>query len=148
MDQESGYQWVAVRSVMISYRLLFYFWTNLPQVWWPREAGITHLSERCRWPNNFNSLCNNNSVRQIKLKQIWTGFFFSQNTYIELRGGNGYSYGNVYATNENGYFGPVCDNGWGTNEAGVVCRYVHLYIHIYIKTFLLLSTNNFSFLDN
>ena len=78
MDQESGYQWVAVRSVMISCRLLFYFWTNLPQVWWPRGAGITHLSERCRWPNNFNSICNNNSVRQIKIKKFGLDSFLAK----------------------------------------------------------------------
>ena len=43
--------------------------------------------------------------------------------YIELRGGDGYSSGNVYATNRYGYFGPVCDDSWGTDDANVVCRY-------------------------
>jgi len=43
-------------------------------------------------------------------------------TRIELIGGDGYRYGNVYATNSNGYFGPVCDDDWGSNEANVVCR--------------------------
>ena len=32
----------------------------------------------------------------------------------------------MYATNRNGYFGPVCDDGWGQNEANVVCRYIHI----------------------
>ena len=34
----------------------------------------------------------------------------------------------MYATNIYGYFGPVCDDGWGTNEANVVCRYIYINI--------------------
>ena len=41
---------------------------------------------------------------------------------IELHGGDGFSYGNVFATNLNGYFGPVCDDGWGDIEATIVCQ--------------------------
>ena len=75
MDQESGYQWVAVRSVMISFSLFI----NLPQVWWPRGARITHLSERCRWLNNsnFNSLYNNFKVGQININ-CELGFYLFQ----------------------------------------------------------------------
>ena len=40
---------------------------------------------------------------------------------LELHGG-GSSYGNVYATNKYGEFGPVCDDNFGTNDANVVCR--------------------------
>ena len=41
--------------------------------------------------------------------------------HVELRGGTSSS-GNVWATNRNGYFGPVCDDNFGSNEANVVCR--------------------------
>ena len=40
---------------------------------------------------------------------------------VELIGGS-YSSGNVFAVNRNGYFGPVCDDLFGTSEANVVCR--------------------------
>ena len=43
--------------------------------------------------------------------------------HVELRGG-GSSYGNVYAVNRNGYFGPVCDDSWDDYDANVVCRYI------------------------
>ena len=42
---------------------------------------------------------------------------------VVLIGGNGNSSGNVYATNRNGFYGPVCDDGWTDTEATVVCRY-------------------------
>merc|ERR1719348_1442439 len=41
---------------------------------------------------------------------------------LHAYGGHGYKEGNVYATNRNGYFGPVCDDGWGSDEARVVCK--------------------------
>ena len=41
---------------------------------------------------------------------------------VELQGGDGQSYGNVFATNRDGIFGPVCDDGWSYNQAVVVCR--------------------------
>ena len=40
---------------------------------------------------------------------------------MTLVGGNSSS-GNVFALNSNGYFGPVCDDGWGNTDANVVCR--------------------------
>jgi len=45
--------------------------------------------------------------------------------HIELRGGHVYSNeatGNVFATNRNGYLGPVCDDSWGSLDARVVCH--------------------------
>ena len=30
--------------------------------------------------------------------------------------------GNVFAVNSDGFFGPVCDDGWDINAATVVCR--------------------------
>ena len=41
---------------------------------------------------------------------------------VVLIGGNGNSSGNVYVTNRNGFYGPVCDDGWTDTEATVVCR--------------------------
>ena len=41
---------------------------------------------------------------------------------IELRGGDGGSSGNVFVVNRLGYFGPVCDDDWGSYEANTVCR--------------------------
>merc|ERR1711915_1084080 len=41
---------------------------------------------------------------------------------VVLVGGNGQSFGNVFAYNELGVFGPVCDDNWGTDDANVVCR--------------------------
>ena len=69
--------------------------------------------------------CNNN-LRPIKtyfslLKRSL--FFIDPRDYrIELRGGDGVSYGNVYAINRLGTFGPVCDDEFGSNEANTVCR--------------------------
>ena len=42
--------------------------------------------------------------------------------YVELSGGDGYSYGNVWAINKYGYFGPVCNDNFGSDETNVVCR--------------------------
>ena len=42
--------------------------------------------------------------------------------HVELRGGDGYSYGNVFARNSNDYLGPVCDDSWDNNDVRVVCR--------------------------
>ena len=45
--------------------------------------------------------------------------------HVELRGGSvgsSEAYGNVYAVNSNSYFGPVCDDVWGSSHADVVCR--------------------------
>ena len=41
---------------------------------------------------------------------------------VRLVGGNGVSSGNVFAINGNGFYGPVCDNGWTNTAATVVCK--------------------------
>jgi len=41
---------------------------------------------------------------------------------VVVVGGNGYSYGNIFARNSAGFYGPVCDDGWDNNDATVVCR--------------------------
>ena len=40
---------------------------------------------------------------------------------MELHGGNS-SCGNVFVMNRDNYFGPVCDDSWGSVEARIVCR--------------------------
>jgi len=40
---------------------------------------------------------------------------------VTLVGGDGVSSGNVFMRNSNGFFGPVCDDGWGIEDAQVVC---------------------------
>jgi len=42
--------------------------------------------------------------------------------YVELKDGNGYNSGNLFAVNSNGYFGPVCDDDWSDVAAAVVCK--------------------------
>merc|ERR1712002_762400 len=42
--------------------------------------------------------------------------------YVTLVGGGDESEGNVFARNRNGHIGPVCDDGWSTPHANVVCR--------------------------
>ena len=64
-------------------------------------------------------------------------FFCSSPNYIELRGGDGYSYGNVYAVNSNGYFGPVCDDDWGVEEADVVCRFKETFFNFDLQILFL-----------
>ena len=44
------------------------------------------------------------------------------NCPVELIGGNGISYGNVFAVNRNEFYGPVCGNAWTKRAANVVCR--------------------------
>ena len=58
---------------------------------------------------------------------------------VTLEGGDGYSYGNVFAINRNGYYGPVCDDGWSSSTAHVVCRYRRSQIipHCSTEAFLL-----------
>merc|ERR1711962_714908 len=45
--------------------------------------------------------------------------------HIELKGGYitaDYASGNVFAVNKNGFLGPVCDDGYDSHEAKVICR--------------------------
>merc|ERR1712012_652891 len=42
--------------------------------------------------------------------------------YVELQGGEDELSGNVFAVNSDGFFGPVCEDGWDINAATVVCR--------------------------
>ena len=50
---------------------------------------------------------------------VFSGISFL--VHVELRGGDGYSTGNVFAVNSLGYLGPTCDNNWFHIEAIVVC---------------------------
>ena len=77
------------------------------------------------------------------LMMTLTWFFFRPT--IELHGGSDSGRGNVYANNRNGYFGPVCDDGWGPNEAKVVCRYAHKKTRTYLIFFLFSTTTDFHF---
>jgi len=67
------------------------------------------------------------------------------NYHIELRGGNGYSSGNVYAVNSQGVFGPVCDNSWSPNDARVVCRQLGFYSGRYTTNSRFGSVSNFAY---
>ena len=40
----------------------------------------------------------------------------------KLIGGTSALEGNVHVTNKNGFYGPVCDDGWDLLAANVVCR--------------------------
>merc|ERR1719341_1034005 len=91
MDQDSGYQWVAVSCDD------------------PEEPGSPICQKDVDDPTTSTPYT---STYPTSLGP----------STVVLRGGDGYSSGNVYATNIYGYFGPVCDDGWGTNEANVVCR--------------------------
>ena len=68
------------------------------------------------WPTSTTT-----SSSKYKYKKSLVSTLFID-YHIELKGGDGYSYGNVFATNREGYFGPVCDDGWGGYEANTVCR--------------------------
>ena len=60
---------------------------------------------------------------------------------VTLVGANGYSQGNVYASNyETGVFGPVCDDAW--NLEGVIRLFIFLMLvllveYIFFTTYLL-----------
>ena len=47
---------------------------------------------------------------------------FDTEYFVELQGGDGISTGNVFVLNNNGFFGPVCDDGWTDTDASTVCR--------------------------
>merc|ERR1719341_1203980 len=96
MDQESGYQWVAVSCDD------------------PEEPGSPICQKDVDDPTT--------STPYTSTPYTSTYPTSLGPTSVVLRGGDGYSSGNVYATNRFGYFGPVCDDGWGTNDANVVCR--------------------------
>ena len=46
----------------------------------------------------------------------------TENCLLVLVGGNGHRSGNVFVVNRNGYFGPVCDNGWSNTLATLACK--------------------------
>ena len=41
---------------------------------------------------------------------------------VKLIGGNSVSSGNVFVTNSNNYYGPVCDDNWDNTDATIVCK--------------------------
>lgn len=122
MDQESGYQWVAVRCDD------------------PEEPG--------------SPICQKDVYDPTTPTPSTTPATTTPEPKIELHvDGGDVSFppgsGNVYANNRNGYFGPVCDDGWGQNEANVVCRqlgysYGNLHTGSYYGT---VSTSDFAMDD-
>ena len=59
------------------------------------------------------------STLTTELQQVRQGN--SHYAMVEFKGGSSTS-GNVYATNLDGFYGPVCDDSWDDNDARVVCR--------------------------
>ena len=56
---------------------------------------------------------------------------------VELQGGDGSSTGNVFVVNNNGFYGPVCDDSWGDEDANTVCRSGLYKFIIYLDIFSL-----------
>ena len=51
--------------------------------------------------------------------------------HVELQGGSvgpSEAYGNVFAVNSNGYFGPVCDDDWSSNDVQVIMLVFVLFL--------------------
>ena len=76
--------------------------------------GIEMRTRECEDPGNAGTICLGSSTERRSCR--------TANCPVELIGGNGNSYGNLFVTNDNGYFGPVCDDGWTDTAATVVCR--------------------------
>ena len=112
MDQDNGYEWVAIRQdfILIS-------------------STIQLSSYRCDGGDEGRPLCMRDVTDGSSTTQYPTSTTSGYPTttddkyHVELIGGSSKS-GNVFATNRNGYFGPVCDDSFGSNEANVVCRYI------------------------
>ena len=49
------------------------------------------------------------------------------NLRIELRGGDGNKFGNVFVTNKAGCWGPVCEDSWDEYDANVTCKQLGYY---------------------
>ena len=57
---------------------------------------------------------------------------------VQLRGGiknDTYYSGNVWATDQNGIFRPVCREGWDLSDTIVVCRQLGFYQHVKYRTY-------------
>merc|ERR1719341_1987679 len=99
MDQESGYQWVAVRCDD------------------PEKPGSPICQKDVEGPTTSTPY-----TTTLPTTTTWHDQTTYPSRYVVLRGGGDSRSGNVYATNKYGNFGPVCDSDWGGYEADVVCR--------------------------
>ena len=93
---------------------------------WHNNSGYTN--NNYGYTNNNSGYTNNNITtmyfyyyffKEPKINLSFTNLFL---VHVELRGGDGVRTGNVFAVNNQGYFGPICDDYWFNEEATVVCR--------------------------
>eukprot|EP00092_Neocalanus_flemingeri_P057378 GFUD01068188.1.p1 GENE.GFUD01068188.1~~GFUD01068188.1.p1 ORF type:complete len:310 (+),score=76.33 GFUD01068188.1:33-932(+) len=94
--------------------------------WSDVECGGLLASAVCQRETNGTEWTTTTDTWETTTTDTWeTTTTTAYETHVELRGGDGYSYGNVFAVNSNGFMGPVCDDWWynkGDKYAGIVCR--------------------------